>query len=263
MALVFSRQKRIQRDLEAGLVFRWRGGNTGNSGGMVIAVLCSIALMAALFWGLGVSFSKTPPKKNTYANVLMLDEVSPDLALWIDQNSPFPVRWDPAEHPEIEARVTGFLETTLRSIHAPKANWLEMPELAKELTPMRLIEPKATELGALPIVEAPSQYNQITELSLSLQGHNGITKRLPSVLTLIQEEIPIDQFGAEIRFAVVVSPDGVVEECVPLEWSDEAFVHSLVNWLSLQQFQETQGASVQVGDVSVKVNVINHVRNQL
>ncbi|WP_018970580.1 hypothetical protein [Rubritalea marina] len=261
--MVFSRQKRIKRDLEAGLVFRWRGGNSGNSGGLIISMLISIAMMGALFWGLDVDFQQVPAKKRSFAKILMVDEMSSGLVLWVDQQSPFPARWDPAEQEEIDGRVAGHLETTLRSFRAPQENWLEMPERAQEMTEMRLVESAQTDLGPLPEPTRPSTENQIIELSVDLASTGGLAKRLPESLSQVLTTIPVAQYGAEIHYAMVVAGDGTVQQCLPIEWSSEPFVHAVGAWLMRQQFQPSKSDEPVLGDVSVKINVIYHVANKL
>jgi len=86
--MIFSRKKKIQRDRNAGLVFRWRGGNASNSGGLTFAVI-----LAAAIFGLGIlTFkvilgSESPPSRYRAEVVYVLD-VDPSLRWWLDRHSP-------------------------------------------------------------------------------------------------------------------------------------------------------------------------------
>lgn len=259
--MLFSRQKKLQRDRDAGLVFCWRGGQGGNRGGMILSVLIASCLFALAFWGVSLDFKTTQPESRKYAKILLLDQFSTEMALWVDQNSPFTSRWDPQLDSSHQARVDGELEVLFQQMTIPPSPWLEMPNVALPLSSPRLIEHGTAELGYLP-VPLPNKYKKgELELVVSLNALGGLEKREPKEVTPIEMVIPEQAYGSNLRFVVTLDSAGNVVFAAPVEWLKGEYEKDLENWLRVQQFGSSQSTGLEVGEVTIRVEVKNHAGN--
>ncbi|MFC4994174.1 hypothetical protein [Rubritalea tangerina] len=259
--MVFSRQKRIQRDREAGLVFSWRGGIEGNRGGMVLSLLMAVGLFAFAFWGISIDFKSSQLPQRKFAKILLLDEVSSDMALWVDQNSPFPSRWDPQTDTRHQARVQASLNEVFQEITEPPSPWKEMPEVEVPLSQPRLVERGRVELGGLPVPHERAKRPEVLELVMSLDALGGLESRQPESISPIEAPVPKQAYGSNYRFTVMLDADGRVVYCVPVEWQENGFAGEVENWLKGQRFKPNPGQSSELGEVSVGVEVKNYAGN--
>ena len=260
--MIFSQKKRLLKDREAGLVFCWRGGQDGNRGGMLLALLLASGLFGLAFWGIGLDLKGAKPESRKAAKILLLDSISPEMALWIDQHSPFPSRWDPQLDVEHEERVTGALGALYQEVSVPVVPWREMPVMAEsEVERPRLVEAGEVELGELPKVPAVGERAAVVELRVLLRGEGSLARRAPKELEPFVREIPKQWYGAVLRFAVVLDEGGGVFSCAPVEWEDTDFGKDLENWVRVQSFVPAGGVGLEVGEVSVLVEVKSHVRD--
>lgn len=259
--MLFSRQKRLQRDRDAGLVFCWRGGQGGNRGGMLFSVIIASALFALSFWGLSLQFDSSKPEARKVAKILLLDKMSTEMALWIDQNSPFPSRWDPKDDAVHSARVKSSLEGVYQAITEPPSPWREMPETKNQLDVPNLVERGVVELGSLPRPQVSEGKQSVLELVVSLDSLGDLAKRAPDQVSAINMTVPKQQYGSGLRFIVTLNPDGRVVFCAPVEWQASDFARNIENWVRSQKFKPSKKSILEVGEVFVHVEVRNHAGN--
>lgn len=259
--MLFSRQKKLQRDRDAGLVFCWRGGQGGNSGGLLVALLLTTGLFVAAFLGLSLSFkgAKAEPKQS--AKILLLTDIPSEMALWIDQNSPFVSRWDPLDDQAHQLRVDSALTEVFQSVSQPEVSWRKMPELEAQVFTPRLLEEGGSQLGRLPVAPPVNKVAGVYELIVSLDAYGVFEKRLPEQVSDVDIRVPMQEYGSNLRFALTLSPSGDVLYCAPVEWEDSNYAKEIENWVRVQKFKPSRTAQEQVGEVIVKVKVKSHVRN--
>lgn len=258
--MLFSRKKKQQRDRDAGLVFCWRGQG-GNRGGLILALLIASGIYAAAFWGLSLSFKSTPSEPNQSAKILLLDDLSSEMALWVDQNSPFPVRWDPQRDSAHEGRVLAALDETLQSMTSPMSPWRKMPELPESVSTPRLIEAGSVQLGNLPEVELTNDDVKYLELTVVMDAFGDFRKRLPAEVGDLGVSIPKQEYGSSLRFAVTLNALGEVIFCAPVDWESSDYARGIENWVRVQKFRPLKGRAADVGEITIRVEAKNHVGN--
>ena len=181
--MLFSRHKKTQRDRDAGLVFCWRAGYGGNRGGMLIALLMAVGFFAFAFWGVSISLEKSLPESRKYAKIMLLDSATLDMALWIDQNSPFPERWDPQWDEGHQSRVQQALDTVFREMSAPPSPWRSMPKMGEMISSLKIIERGEVVLGELPAPVVLDQKRGALELIVTLVAKANLEKRISKSVT--------------------------------------------------------------------------------
>lgn len=259
--MLFSRQKKLQRDRDAGLVFCWRGGQGGNRGGLFISIILALVLFAGAFWGLSLNFKVTQSDSKQTAKILLLDSVSSEMALWIDQNTPFPSRWDPQNDTDHQQRVDRAMRQVFQGMSRPVSPWIEMPEVVKNLDAPRFIEPSAVQLGNLPIASTTAKPQGVFELIIALDAYGDLSQRLPDVVSDVRVKIPMQEYGSDLRFSVTLDSSGSVLYCAPVEWLTSDYAKNIENWVRVQQFKPSSKLEQQVGEVTVRVEVKNHAGN--
>ncbi len=259
--MIFSRQKKLQRDRNAGCVFCWRGGQGGNRGGLLLAILFASGLFAFAFWGISLDFKSSKPQTRKFAKILLLDELSTEMALWVDQNSPFPSRWDPKSDKNHQIRVEDALEVTFQTMTEPPSPWREMPTVQVPVTVPKLIEPGIVELGSLPKLKKTAQKPSVVELVITLKALGAFSQREPRFISAMNIPIPQQAYGSALRFALAINPAGDVVYCAPVEWGESSYAKNIENWLRVQKFKPITGDALEVGEVSINVEVKNHARN--
>lgn len=254
--MLFSRYKKLKRDREAGLVFRWRGGDGGNRGGLVLAIALSSGAFALAFLGVELEAPAQSLEPRRVAKITLLNELSPELSQWVAQQSPFPSRWDPVSDVENNARVAAALEQTYVKISAPPSPWISMPAVEEEASEPSLLEVGVAELGDLPKATITKVSERGAELAIVLEFRGSLAKRLGEKHTPFQGEIPKQRYGEKLRFALSVDTAGRVLYCVPVEWRDDTFAKRVENWLRLQQFSAApEAAGLDFSEVIISVEV--------
>ncbi len=259
--MLFSRQKKLKRDRDAGLVFCWRGGQGGNRGGMIISVLIASSMFALAFWGISLDFKATKPESRKYAKILLVDQFSTEMALWVDQNSPFPSRWDPLMDSGHQQRVNDELDGLFQQMTTPPSPWIDMPKVALPLSVPRLIEYGMVELGSLPKPLQNKQKKGVLELVVFLDALGGLEKRKPKEILPMDVVIPEQAYGSALRFVVTLDAKGDVLFIAPAEWREGEYEKKIENWLRMQRFVPSKSIGLEVGEVIVRVEVKNHAGN--
>ena len=259
--MLFSRQKKLKRDREAGLVFCWRGGQGGNRGGLLFALLTASGIFALAFWVISLSFNIPKPESRKFAKILLLDGVSTEMALWVDQNTPFPSRWDPQSDIVHQKRVSDSLNGVFQQITEPRSAWREMPKLEGSVFTPKLVKRGGVQLGTLPKVEDISKGRGVFELIVNLDVDGALGKRLPEQVSGIEMKVPMQEYGSSLRLILTVDEEGRVIYCLPVEWQASDYAKNIENWVRTQRFKPAKNLGLVVGEATVSVEVKNHVGN--
>lgn len=258
--MILSKKKKLQRDRDAGLVFCWRGSHGGNRGGLIIALLMASGLFGLAFFGVSLDLKVAKPESRQSAKILLLDSISSEMALWIDQNSPFPSRWDPQYDDEHQNRIHGALGSLYQGITIPPSPWREVPTgWGAQVETPRLITSGEVDLGRLPEVEKPQAKQSVLELIVTMEGDGALRERVPTQLKGFSTKIPQQAYGVTRRFALGLKPDGELLMCAPVEWDADPFDRELEAWVRSQEYASSKGSAVQLGEISVTVEVKAHV----
>lgn len=259
--MLFSLQKKLQRDREAGLVFCWRGGQGGNRGGLLISVILALVLFATAFWGVSLSFEKAQTEPRQAAKIILLRDLSSEMALWVDQNSPLPSRWDPQNDVSHQQRVDAALKQVFQEMTRPASPWIEIPNLNKVIDAPRFIESRAVQLGNLPSAPPSVDVRSDFELVVAVDASGELEQRLPESYSDFNIKIPMQEYGSDLRFAITLDSLGCVVYCAPVEWLTSEYSQNIENWLKVQKFKPKSGLNLQVGEVTVRVEVKNNAGN--
>lgn len=254
IGMFFSRYKRLQKDREAGLVFRWRGGIGGNGGGLLLALILTLGCFFLAFLGLNVSLYKSSAQSQEYAKITLMDSFKPEMALWVDRHSPFSVRWDPQNDVEFQARVQSALNVTFNGMAKRPLPWQEMPLEQQPIKELRLTDKGEVHFfEEFDVVQQPELRPSALEFEVSLEMSQNLKKRFrkEGVSSSWQGEIPAQAYGSNLRFVVVVDAAGNVVYCSPIKWVAGESVGELENWVRRQKFDPAKRA--EIGEITVQM----------
>jgi len=268
--MFFLRKKRQKRDLDAGLIFRWRGAKKHHTGKLVAL------LMAASFFVFSVyairidGETETPASKRT-GTVFMIDEDDPDchqLLVQIEERSPFPRRWDPAYDADTMGRVSDEVRVLVGGVSHYDPQLIPLPTVEKELALPSIIEPNSALLGRAlqtwAVVEQEPELHQGEVLvSAQITADERIQKRLQGTeLTLPRALVAEEWYGQTYRFLVSIDETGVVSDCLSLSGESVESVkpsekeNLLAKWLRVQRFQSAPGQPVLRGVLELQIEAI-------
>ena len=111
--MLFTKKKKLQRDRDAGLVFRWRGGYRSNIGGSTIAFLLTSMLFAGAFLLLNIYLKSSAVPSKYRASMVQLGQVDSQLEWWMERNSPGLPMWESNGDEKSVTRVKILLENEL------------------------------------------------------------------------------------------------------------------------------------------------------
>jgi len=266
--MFFLRKKKQKKDLEAGLVFQWRG-STKHHLGKVIALMITIVFFAFSVYALKVETIKPPLLSKRKGVVIMLNEDDPHCAklmMQIEGKSPFPVRWDPVFDREVMVRIEEAVEGLVG------ARW----QYDAELTPMpiekllggleSIIEPNDGLLGHVmnDWTEGPQADLAVPsgDLSIRIRVRTGdaLKLRLPAEEFLLPPDlIADDSFGQSFRFMVELDASGIVRSCVSLPGGTMDATKAtdlqkdLATWLRLQKFNAAKKGEAVTGQLELQI----------
>ena len=258
--MLFSKKKKLQRDRNAGLVFRWRGGYGTNRGGSTIAFLLTAMIFAAGFVMLNVYAKPNTVPSRYRATMIQLGVMDNDLKWWIEKNSPNLPLWSGNGDEVNVAGVDAQLREKVREIHCRKYRYedVEMQEIEIGNEGIYALNNRS-----LPSV---SRYknslaeglpeNDIPQVNwtLSVAADESLMKRLPDALSY-GNWIPAKWRGRSVRFIIAVDPRGKVLSVNPAEWSEDVTVRDFGNWIHTIPFKavkEDAGSVSGVVTLSVK-----------
>ncbi len=258
--MLFSKNRKLQRDRNAGLVFRWRGGYKANRGGFTVAFL-----LTALFFGAGFIMINVYAKQNTVpsryrASMVQLGEVDDDLKWWIERNSPLLPSWGGDGDLQSSLRVGGLLFGEISERHKEKHRIedVEMEEISIAGERVYLsndgVMPRIGRHKVLLSEEEVSDDDVVVEWGVNVEAGENLRLRLPKSL-VYDKWIPESWHGREVRFIVAVDDMGRVIKVSPSEWVEVGEYRGLEDWIQTIRFKPERGAvgksRVGILDVSV------------
>lgn len=250
--MIFSRSKKLTRDREAGLVFRWRGGLDGNRGGMTLALLITAGLFTMAFVGLNVKVRKVKPPQRRVAKIMMVPENDERMSLWVDIKSPFPARWDPLNDAVHHSRVESELANAMAKASMRDIEWRALPEGQNHIETPELFHQMELVLPELSRVVRPVQPETPVMLEIRMGGLGELSKRRPDLPLNFKGEIPAAEFGKQFRWFITLNKRGEVVYLAPVEPLTGEFPAELEAWLRGLQFKPSDKDS-ETGELVIRI----------
>ncbi|MGJ8655616.1 MAG: hypothetical protein ACSHX6_04125 [Akkermansiaceae bacterium] len=239
--MLFSKEKRLQRDRNAGLVFRWRGGYGLNRGGSTIAFVMTSMIFAAGFVMLNVYAKPNTVPSRYRATMIQLGEMDDDLTWWVEKNSPNLPLWSGNDDEPSDARVSELLREEIYDAHGGTYRYEDVE--------MQQIEVANEEVYSLRTRSLPSLRRfsvdqgdgvEVMGWKLLVTGEAGLEERLPADLDY-GDEIPANWRGNSARFIVAVDAGGKVLSVNPSEWTEDEVVRGFEDWIQAISFKPVKG----------------------
>jgi hypothetical protein len=241
--MLFSKKKKIQRDRNAGLVFRWRGGYATNRGGSTIAFLITSIVFAGGFIMFNVYAKPNTVPSRYRASMIQLGKMDDDLTWWVERNSPNLPVWSLNGDEESEARVDSGLMENIREANSGAYLYQDVELEQIEIDDERIYALNNKWLPSLkrfeaaevdPVVAAPEVTWQ-----LKVNVSETLAARLPDARDTLEYRnwIPERWRGRSVRLIVVVDAEGKVLSVNPSEWNESKTVKEFGNWLYTFQFK--------------------------
>ena len=259
--------RRVARDEEAGLLFRWRAGRS-SARRTLVAVFLALVISGVTAVLIRVEGSPQQPDRRGAGRVTVLtpgSEASRRWLEWARQKAPYLDRWEPSVDGMLQMRMQRF-ESTLRAQvkHEPLLYPVfEQPPVRSELPP--ILDPSRPRLPPvkkkMQRMEIPAEVEPhvFTEASLSLRQRWGDPPPGSPVRALLGNEKedpgalrPREFLGLERRFRVGVNGRGVIETCQPLGAGDSVPDAVISRWLRSQRMKAGEEPLVW-GEIRVRV----------
>lgn len=271
--MYFIRRKKHQRDRDAGLIFHWRGFRKHHSGKMV-ALLMACALFAFSVYAINIETVRSPLQSKKEGVVFVLNEENPSVAkllLQVEENSPFPARWDPAVDVEVQTRIAedrnqleGELWTyEMRMAQLPqKSQTREVPSIIDAYDDLLLgSTDKWRAYGANH--DFADQEEPVIRVRVIAGDH--LKPRISGDQLQLPNELIVDEgYGQIFRFQIALDSAGFVSNCTPLPGgtADAVIIsdrqRDLASWLRSQRFKEDEqgGDGMVVGEVELQIEAL-------
>jgi len=271
--MYFIRRKKHQKDQDAGLIFHWRGFRKHHSGKM-IALLMACGLFAFSVYAIKIETVKSPLQSKKEGVVFMLNEDNPDvgkLLIQVVENSPFPLRWDPALDDEVSSRI------------AEDRNQLDGKLWNYEMR-MQSLPAKSVANELLSIAESNNHFffpshdkwrdfgvkNRFVDqedpvIRVRVMAGDQLKPRISGDQLQLPNELIVDEgYGQIFRFQIALDSAGFVSNCMPLPGgsADTVIVSDrqkdLASWLRSQRFKEDEqgGDEMIVGEVELQIEAL-------
>lgn len=249
-----SGNRREQRDRECGLIFSWRSTEFSTWGTCAAVVI--VAVLGTAFFGL-VRIRIMPPPRiiERHAAMVMIPS-GPEGQAWatsIDEQGPFPSRYDVASDPAVKAIEAAFVDSLrARSPHTPEMRDLPL-ETAAGSVPVSLrgerIFPRESP-EARPAIQTSGQLLTPVLVPLSNLPDADRPRELPPY------QVPVSPVMAakSWRFMLELGPRGQVIQQLPIERSEDAAAGNALKdigeWLGRVKF----GNSAKPGWIGIEVS---------
>ncbi|MFT6792500.1 MAG: hypothetical protein ACJAR1_000480 [Rubritalea sp.] len=248
--MLFSKNKKLQRDRNAGLVFRWRGGYGLNRGGSTIAFLVTAIVFAGGFIMLNVYAKSNTVPSRYRASMIQLGKMDDDLTWWVEKNGPNLPVWSEYGDEQSDARVNAQLMEELRESNSGAYLYEDVQMQQIEIDDEGVY---ALNNRWLPAVTRFSLADggiaaDIAEVGwkLKLNASEELALRLPDALEY-GNWIPERWRGRSVRMIVAVDITGKVLSANPAEWNESRTVKEFEKWVQTLQFKpadKEQGQTV-------------------
>jgi len=245
--ILFSRKKKIQRDRNAGLVFHWRGGYAGNTGGLTLAIILATSIFALGMLGIKVYVNSATPPSRYRAEIIRVTHIDPSLRWHLERNSPHLNPWNSSQD---ELELIKVREKMYAAIDATRENQLQWNTVA--LAEPSLATPRIYEEGKVRIPSLARHHlaNEGTEDPAVVKWSfilgatdKKVIPRLPELKEYPANVQSLENYqGKTLKFTVNVNAKGEVVSCLPLEWNADAEAKLIENWLNTLQFKALKGA---------------------
>lgn len=263
--MLFSKKKKLQRDRQAGLVFRWRGEYAVNRGGSTIAFIITSLVFAAGFVLLNVYAQRNTVPSRYRASMKQLGPMDDDLAWWVEKNSPFLPTWSENRSQQSDIRVDALLSDEIRTMHRDVYRFEDVEIQQIEIGNEEIYTPKDSSLPSLDrfgsggearLVDAANAEEEIDvawELKLEVDG--SFEARVPdaSEMQKYGSWIPLKWRGRSVRFIIAVDAMGEVLHVNTAEWREEETVRDYEKWLHTVRFRPAREKDTSIATVVVEV----------
>ncbi|NWK56895.1 hypothetical protein HW115_14825 [Verrucomicrobiaceae bacterium N1E253] len=267
--MFFLRHKKQKRDRGAGLVFRWRGAKRHHAS-KVYAFLLSAGFFSFAVYALRVEGLRSPLLTKRTGDVVLLNEGNPycaSLMLQIEERSPFPLRWDPAQDVETMGRIGSAAMALEGRVWDYRPALAEVPEpLPSTALPSVVVRGAslfdgliADEVdGSEPEVRHPDLQDLV--LSAEMSADASLQSVIPAgPLPLPRDLIADEWFGQSFRFLIGVDARGVVRGCLPLSGGNMEVAKPtakqkwLAAWLRRTPFLASREPGGHIGVLEVEI----------
>jgi hypothetical protein len=241
--MLFSSNKKLQRDRNAGLVFRWRGGYSLNRGGLTIAFILTAMVFSAGFIMLNVYAKPNTVPSRYRASMIQLGNVDDDLTWWIERNSPSLPVMDEYGDNDSDQSVNALLMEDLKEAKSGAYQYADV-----EMKEIEINQEEAYSLDSrgLPPLSRLMTHGDDKEVSapevsweLKVSVNDGLAKRLPVGL-VYGDWISEKWRGRSVRLVIVVDARGKVLVVNPSEWNESKTVREFENWAYTIQFKPAE-----------------------
>lgn len=252
--MLFFKKKKQKRDREAGLVFRWRGVRKHHLGKFV-ALGFAASLFVFLAYSVRIEGMEQRLLSKETGTVIYLD---PDdsairkLMFDIEEQSPFPARWDPAQDRAHLTKISNMVNEVVGKPWMYEAELIPVP--MKGDTSSSLASIVDTNTGLLSGLRNDWQDTEVSpELpvvgDLFVRAHLRASRGLADRLNHQEWSLPAhlvseDWFGQSFRFLVSIDSEGVVRSCLLLPGGSMGVIRAgerqqeLGVWIRGQRFKQ-------------------------
>jgi len=249
--ILFSSKKKIQRDRNAGLVFRWRGGYHGNTGGLTLAFILATSLFALGMLGIKVYVSSESPPSRYRSEIIQVSKIDPGLRWLLERNSPHLSSWGNNPNELGTNDVRNRMYDTIFAARETKVSWntvefeesdLKIPRIYEE---GKVIFPSLTRhvTGRENFSIEAEEAEKIKWSFVLSSIDKKMLRRFPEQLEYPAETSELLEYlGKTVRFTVNIDEQGNVISCLPLDWNRDVEVKLVENWLNTVQFKKAENA---------------------
>lgn len=242
--MLFSNSKKLQRDRNVGLVFRWRGGYSLNRGGSTIAFLLTSIVFAGAFVLLNVYAKPNTVPSRYRASLIQLGKMDDDLTWWVERNSPHLPAWEENSDEVSDQRVNALLMEDLKEANSGAYQYADVEIQQVEIGQDEIYSLTSEGLPPIDRFEIPDQTKEavVSEVSwkLNISVNEPLTARLPDDLEY-QDWISEKWRGRSARLIIAVDARGKVLSVNSAEWSESKTVRELENWAYTIKFKPAHG----------------------
>lgn len=268
--ILFSRKKKLQRDRNVGLVFHWRGGYAGNTGGLTLAFILASAMFALGFVTFNVYVNSTAAPSRYRASVMQVGALQDGRRWSLERKAPFLTPWhEGQDHLNVSA-VNSKMYDAIDQLKERSVSWRKVPFAEDELVVPRLYAVAET---SLPDVKRHTSMSENVLLNMA-----GVENKWEYVISSASAEgrarLPVqkkydaevselgDYLGRTLEFSVNITTSGEVISCIPLKWNTEPEMKLVEQWLNTLQFNKADKAKQGVNFNTISLSVAIQVKGE-
>ncbi|MFT5905693.1 MAG: hypothetical protein ACI9E1_001293 [Cryomorphaceae bacterium] len=265
--MLFSKNKKLQRDRNAGLVFRWRGGFAYNRGGSTIAFLVTSLMFAGGFIMLNVYAKPSTVPSRYRASMIQLGMMDDDLTWWLEKNSPNLPIWSENRDEQSALRVNAQLMEELREANSGAYLYEDVEMQQIEIDDEEIYALNNRWLPSLKRLKA-NEDGPIVAVAdavwkLKVNASKMLKPRLPDELEYVNW-IPEKWRGRSVRLIIAVDARGKVLSVNPAEWTEDRTVKEFENWVHTLLFKPADKEQRQTvtGVISLSYSPIINIKEK-